>query len=35
MRQVQTDSQLSAGLDALTCTAKPAAQTGVSTREFK
>ena len=35
MRQVQTDPQLRAGLDALTCPPKTAAQTGVRTRQFK
>ena len=35
IRQVHSDSQLSAGLDALICVPKPAAQAGVSARQFK
>ena len=35
MCQVQTDSQLSAGLDALTCTTKSTTQTGVGAGQFE
>ena len=35
IRQVHSDSQLSAGLDALICVPKPAAQAGESARQFE